>query len=107
MRHSTNSVWQSVCYHLTFYEDPAWLRCLARLLGSAGLLQREEVLAGHIALIRGNKVHCLGTDGPYQILAGDYFGVVSDAHIKWRGGRIPSAEDMPKVQKRVLLHMGR
>lgn len=74
---------------------------MARLLGSAGLLHGEEMLAGHIALIRGNKVHCLGTDVPYQMLADDYFGVVSDAYVKWRGGRIPSADDMPKVQKRV------
>ena len=52
---------------------------MARLLGSAGLLHREEMLAAHIALIRRNKVHSLGTDVPYQMLADDYFGVVSDA----------------------------
>ena len=52
---------------------------------------------GHIALIRGDVLHCVSSDGPYQHMAGDHFAIVSDSHVKWRGGKQPSDKEAHKV----------
>lgn len=53
---------------------------------------------GHIALIRGDVLHCVGFDGhAHQHMAGDHFAIVSDSHVKWRGGKQPSDEEELKV----------
>ena len=48
-------------------------------------------------MIRGGKLHVIEADEPYQFSTGDQFGIVSDAYVKWRGGKIPSGEEEPKV----------
>ena len=66
------------------------LRKPIQSIGAAGL-------AGDIALIRGGELHVIEADEPYQFSIGYQFGIVFDTYVKWRGGKIPSEEEEPKV----------
>lgn len=59
------------------------------------------LLVGDVALIRGGELHRIGASGPYQFTDSDQFGIVSDTYVKWRGGKIPTLEEEPKVRASV------
>ena len=56
------------------------------------------LLVGDVALIRGGKLNRIGANGPYQFSDSDQFGIVSDTYVKWRGGKVPTLEEEPKVR---------
>ena len=54
--------------------------------------------AGDVALIRAGELHIIGPSSAYRFEDSDQFGIVSDTHVKWRGGKIPSAAEEPQVK---------
>ena len=85
-----------MCHIVAFEVWQCWscpYHCFESTIQSKGAAKP----AGDIALIRGGKLLIIEADEPYQFSTGDQFGIVSDSYVKWRGGKIPSEEQEPKV----------
>lgn len=73
------------------------MMALQKFLYGAALTVVCMVYIGDIALIRAGEVHRIGPAGTYRFSDTDQFGIVSDTYVKWKGGKIPSAEEECKV----------